>query len=142
MKWLAEELNDNDILNDQQYADVTEVNLLNEEERAEIMVKALLNWIKQDGKKLKIFEDILKKKPQKFRALTAKLNNGKSCAHVHVSCMSNLLCVQPPACTTSCVSNLLCVQPPVCSTSCVSNLLCVQPPVCPTSCLLQLISFF
>ena len=78
MKWLAGELNDDDVavLNDQQYADVTEVKtLLNEEERAGIVFKALLNRVEQDAGELKTFVDILKKKPQKFKALTAKLSD-------------------------------------------------------------------
>ena len=77
MKWLAEELNDDSvaILNDQQYTDVTEVKtLLNEEERAGIVVKALLNRVEQDAEELKTFVDILKKKSRKFKALIAKLD--------------------------------------------------------------------
>ena len=77
MKWLAEELNDDNvaILNDEQYTDVTEVKtLLNEEERAGIVVKALLNRVEQDAEELKTFVDILKKKSRKFKALIVKLD--------------------------------------------------------------------
>ena len=80
MKWLAGELNDDDaaVLNDQQYADVTEAKtLLNEEERAGIVVKALLNRVEQDAGELKTFLDILKKRPKKFKALIAKLDTCK-----------------------------------------------------------------
>ena len=80
MKWLAEKLNDDNvaILNDEQYADVTEVkNTLNEKERAEILVKALLNRVEQDGEELNTFVDILKKKPRKFKALIEKLDTCK-----------------------------------------------------------------
>ena len=80
MKWLAVELN-NDVvavLNDQQYADVTEAKtLLNEEERAGIVVRALLNRVEQDAGELSIFVDILKKKSQKFKFLIAKLDTRK-----------------------------------------------------------------
>ena len=77
MKWLAKELNDDSIaiLNDEQYTDVTEVKtLLNEEERAGIVVKALLNRVEQDAEELRTFVDILKNKPRKFKALIAKLD--------------------------------------------------------------------
>ena len=77
MIWLAGELNDDKVavLTDQQHADVTEAKtLLNEEDKAGIVVKALLNRVKQDAGELKIFVDILKKKPQKFKALIAKLD--------------------------------------------------------------------
>ena len=80
MKWLAEELNDDDVavLNDQQYADVTEVKtLLSEKARAEIVVNALLNRVEQDAEELKTFVDILKKKTQKFKPLIAKLGTSK-----------------------------------------------------------------
>ena len=80
MKWLAGELNDDDVavLNDQQYSDVTEVKaLLNEEDKAGIVVKALLNRVEQDAEELKAFVDILKKKPRKFKALIAKLDKCK-----------------------------------------------------------------
>ena len=77
MKWLAKELNDDSIaiLNDEQYTDVTEVKtLLNEEGRAGIVVKALLNRVEQDAEELRTFVDILKNKPRKFKALIAKLD--------------------------------------------------------------------
>ena len=77
MKWLAGELNDDDVavLND---ADVTEVKtLLNEEERAGNVVKALLNRVEQNAEELKTFIDILKKRRQKFDALIAKLSTSK-----------------------------------------------------------------
>ena len=80
MKWLAGELNDDDVavLNDQQYTDVIEVKtLLNEEERAGIVFKALLNRVEQDAEELKTFVDILKKKPQKFKNLITKLDTRK-----------------------------------------------------------------
>ena len=79
IKWLAGELNDDvAALNDQQYTDVTEVKtLLNEEERAGIVVKALLNKVEQDAEELKTFVDILKKKPQKFKSLITKLDTRK-----------------------------------------------------------------
>ena len=80
MKWLAGELNDDDVsvLNDQQYADVTEAKtLLNKEDKAGIVFKALLNRVEQDAGELKTFVDILKKKPQKFKALIAKLDTRK-----------------------------------------------------------------
>ena len=81
MKWLAGELNDDDVavLNDQQYADVTEVKtLLNEEDKAGIVVKALLNRVEQDAGELNTFVNILKKKPQKFKALITKLETSVS----------------------------------------------------------------
>ena len=87
MKWLAGELNDDDVavLNDQQYADVTEVKtLLNEEERAGIVVKALLNRVEQDAEELKAFVDILKKKPQKFKALITKLDTRKWIKYMNI----------------------------------------------------------
>ena len=80
MKWLAGELNDDDVavLNDQQYTDVTEVKtLLNEEDKAGIVVKALLNRVEQDAGELNTFVNILKKKPRKFKALIAKLGTRK-----------------------------------------------------------------
>ena len=80
IKWLAGELNDDDVavLNDQEYADVTEVKtLLNKEDKAGIVVKALLNRVEQDAEGLKTFVDILKKRPKKFKALIAKLDTCK-----------------------------------------------------------------
>ena len=80
MKWLARELNDDDVavLNDQQYADVTEVKtLLNKEDKAGIVFKALLNRVEQDAEELNTFVNILKKKPQKFKGLIAKLDTRK-----------------------------------------------------------------
>ena len=80
IKWLAGELNDDDVavLNDQQYADVTEVKtLLNKEDKAGIVFKALLNRVQQDAGELKTFVNILKKKPWKFKALIAKLDTCK-----------------------------------------------------------------
>ena len=80
IKLLAGELNDDDVavLNDQQYADVIVAKtLLNEEKRAGIVVKALLNRVEQDAEGLKTFLDILKKRPKKFKALIAKLDTCK-----------------------------------------------------------------
>ena len=71
-KRLAGEMNDDDVavLNDQQYADATEVmTSLNEEDKAGIEVEALLNMVEQDAGELETFVDILMKKPHKFNAL-------------------------------------------------------------------------
>ena len=86
MKWLAEQLNKKDIcfLNDEQYEEVTEVSLLSKDDKARIVVEAVLNRVLQDDKELKKFVVILKIKPEKFKALLEKCKlNNVVCLHGH-----------------------------------------------------------
>ena len=77
MKWLADELHKKNVsfLNDEQHEEVTEVNLISKDGKARIVVEAVLNKVQQDDKNLEVFVEILKRKPQMFKALLEKLDN-------------------------------------------------------------------